>query len=74
VLTVAHLANGPAPHAEIHPAMSETHGASAQPAGDSLHEVESALQALRVAHSDAERQTALNTLDTATRRLRGHFH
>jgi len=47
--------------------------AQASPEGpaDPLREIEGALQALRRAHGEAERESALETLNQATRKLRG---
>jgi hydrophobe/amphiphile efflux-1 (HAE1) family protein len=68
-----HMTNGQGTNGEAVTAVQLAH---AEPDGerDPLHELEAAVQALRRAHSDNDRQTAFDTLDRATRRLRGHPH
>ncbi len=64
-------ANGHEVHGAIVPAGAVHH---ADAGGDPMQEVEAVLQSLRKAHSEAERQTALEELDRATRRLRERMH
>jgi multidrug efflux pump len=74
MLAGAHLVNGHGANGDVVTAVSPSHGSPADPHRDLFHDVETALQVLRHAHSDAERRDALTTLDAATRRLKGQLH
>jgi multidrug efflux pump subunit AcrB len=67
-----HLVNGQGAHGEVTQAPGHGHAPPAE--GDPLREFEAALNALRNAHSEAERRVAIETVDQAARKLRGHAH
>jgi multidrug efflux pump len=70
-LAAAHSSNGHEGNGAILPADAVAH---TEPTSDPVHDVEAALQALRTAHSDAERRSVLDVLDRVTKRLRERLH
>jgi multidrug efflux pump len=69
-----HATNGHATNGAVSTDAPITHSVNIHAAGNHTEEVEAALHALRQAHSDVERRTALETLEQVARRLKGQLH
>jgi hypothetical protein len=66
----AHATNGHAGHGAPSSAAPTAHSVVTEPSRVRLEDVEAALHALRHAHSESDRLSALETLEQATRRLK----